>query len=70
MANRDGQSPGERLLATVRAGFVQQGTSLTAWCDQNGLTRQNVRTALLGGWNGPKAQQLRSQIVEASKGSK
>jgi len=67
MSNREQKAPGEHLLAAVRAGFVQQGTSLSAWCEQNGVARQNVRTALLGGWNGPRAQELRTQIVLASK---
>jgi hypothetical protein len=59
-------APGARLLALVRAGFVAKGTSFTRWCIENDVTRQNARTALLGGWNGPKAQALRARIVAAS----
>lgn len=60
------RSPGEELLAHVKAGFVSQGTTLTRWCMESGLKRQNVRLCLLGGWNGPKARALRERVVSAS----
>jgi len=54
------------LLQEVRAGFVRQGTTLSAWCKTHGVKRQNATTAILGGWGGPKAQQLIKQIVNAA----
>lgn len=70
MKNREHPSPGEELLSSVRAGFVLQGTSLSEWCETHQLARQNVRVALLGGWNGQKAQEIRYQVVEASRQSR
>lgn len=54
------------LYQKVRAGFVGKGTTLTAWAKSKGVTPQNLRSALTGGWNGPKAQSLAKQAVEAS----
>lgn len=50
----------------VRAGFVRQGTTLSAWCDANGVKRQNATRALLGTWNGPKAQCLVERLKAAA----
>lgn len=60
-------TPGPELLKEVRAGFTIQGTSLRAFCRDNGLTYQNVYAALRGGWSGPKARELVLVTVEASK---
>ena len=38
----------------VRAGFTAQGTSFQAWCNQEGVTRQNAHKALMNRWKGPK----------------
>lgn len=54
------------LYQKVRAGFVGKGTSLSAWAKSNGVTPQNLRSALTGGWNGPKAQSLAKAAIEAS----
>lgn len=50
----------------IKAEFVAQGTTLTEWCKQNSVTVQNVRSALLGSWNGPKAKALRVKVIAAS----
>lgn len=55
-------------LVQVRAGFVAQGTSLHAWCKQNGIDTQNARKALTGQWTGPKASLLCARLVAASDG--
>jgi len=59
-------SPGKVLLAQVRAGFVAQGSTFTQWCAINDVCRPNARQCLLGGWDGPKARELRAKIIDAS----
>ena len=51
----------------VRAGFVAQGTTLTAWCRENGTRIQNVRDAFFGNWNGPAACRLLELVTDASR---
>ncbi len=51
----------------VRAGFVAQGSSLHAWCRQNGIDYHNARKALDGRWRGPKAEILVRQIAAAAR---
>jgi hypothetical protein len=58
--------PSKQLYNSVRAGFVQQGTSLAAWCKSHDLKLQNVMTCLIGSWDGPKAKSLRAQVVQAA----
>ena len=58
--------PGPNLYLNVRAGFVQQGTSLTSWCRERGINASNARAALAGAWNGPKGSQLREDLIKAS----
>jgi hypothetical protein len=50
----------------VRAGFVAQGSSLSAWCRANGVQRQNAHKALVGQWSGPKADELVARITVAA----
>ncbi len=50
----------------VRAGFIAKGTTLTCWCRENRLHIQNVRSAFLGDWNGPKAKELRVRVSKAA----
>lgn len=64
MIDREDHRPPEQLLKVVRANLVLRGLSFAAYCRQAGLTRQNARSALLGNWTGPKAQQTIHQIVE------
>jgi hypothetical protein len=59
-------SPSKQLYLRVRAGFVQQELSLSAWCRQNGIDPTNARHALIGSWDGPKGRKLRARIVKAS----
>lgn len=60
-----GQS-GRSLYLAVRAGFIARGTSLARWCAENQISRQNMRTCLLGAWDGPKAKRLRDQAIKAA----
>ncbi len=57
---------GPMLLVEVRAAFVRKGTSLSAWCGQNQIHRQNAAAALKGDWAGPGALALVSRIVKAA----
>jgi hypothetical protein len=59
-------TPGKRLVRHVRIGFIQQGSTLNAWCTQHGISVSGARQALIGTWDGPKGQQLRARLLEAS----
>lgn len=59
-------TPGKDLVLKVRAGFVAQGSSLSRWCQQNGIDRPNARLCLMGAWDGPKSRMLRMRIAEAA----
>ena len=50
----------------IRGAMVAKGTSFTAWCDQEGITRQNADKALLGQWKGPTATALVARILAAA----
>ena len=58
--------PSRDLFLKTRAGFVAQGTTLSRWCRENGVRRQNAQQALIGSWDGPKARVLRHRLIEAS----
>lgn len=56
-------TPSRDLYNRVRAGFVSQGSSLSAWCKNQGVKHQNAIHCLTGSWNGPKSQALRVQMM-------
>jgi hypothetical protein len=62
--------PSRSLYNKVRGGFIAQGFSLSRWCDSHGLNVQNAQSCLIGTWNGPKAKELRAELVRASGISK
>jgi len=66
--NRDINIPpiNKALYVKVRSGFVAQDTTLSAWCKNKGINPSNAKACLMGNWDGPKAKELRQQIVEAS----
>ena len=51
-------TPSDDLLKDVRALLVQRGTSLAAFCRDQGFTRQAVTLAVSGRRNGPKSRAL------------
>ena len=55
-----------QLWQEIRIGFISQGTSLNAFCKENGIHRPNAKKAFGGNWNGKKAQELRNRLLEAS----
>lgn len=58
--------PGPDLNREIKAGFILQGTSLSAYCKKHGLRLTNVRDAILGSWDGPKGRALRAQVAKAA----
>lgn len=50
------------LYVAVRAALVAQGSSLSAWCRNKGISRQNAERALKGERHSPAARQLRSEL--------
>lgn len=53
----------------LKAAFVERGTSLNAWCLENGTHIQNVRDAFFGRWKGPRAADLVAKVSKACEGS-
>ena len=64
------QAAPRQTLLDVRAGFTAQGISLRAWCIDAGVKPQNAHKALIGDWNGPKAQALVKRILIASRATR
>jgi len=58
--------PSIYLHQLVKAGFVAKGTSLSAWCLEQGIHCSNAKQCLTGNWNGPKAKLLRSKLIKES----
>lgn len=52
--------------ARVKAGFVLCGTSLNAWCRENGVSPSYAHAVLTDATNGPAAQALRQRLFNAS----
>jgi hypothetical protein len=60
--------PSKELRNAVRAGFVNQDSSLAEYCRGRGICDSNANKALLGKkWNGKKAAELRLELVIAAK---
>ncbi|WP_084609843.1 hypothetical protein [Sedimenticola selenatireducens] len=59
-------TPGIDLHLKVRANFITQGTTFSAWCREHGVNNGNARAALIGSWDGPKGRALREKLLEAS----
>jgi len=63
---RNQTSPSKHLLRAVRAAFIANGTSLSAWCQANGITREWATQCLQGNANGEAAANLVHRLVDAS----
>lgn len=59
-------APSLTLHLKVRAGFITQGTTFSAWCRERGVNTGNARAALIGSWDGPKGRALRENLLDAS----
>ncbi|MCW8856080.1 MAG: hypothetical protein OQJ95_01870 [Kangiella sp.] len=64
--NSEGIQPSLDLYNKVKGAFISKGTTLTAWCRKNDLKVPNVRSALIGSWNGKAAKKLRTRIVASA----
>jgi lambda repressor-like predicted transcriptional regulator len=53
----------EDLYLAVRAGFVARGTTLNAWCIENGVNRQTAEKALKGERFSRRSSALRQKLV-------
>jgi len=54
------------LLYAVRAAFVARHTSLSAWCKNNGITREWATRCLTGKASGNAANAMTQRLVDAS----
>jgi len=59
--------PSADLYNRVRAGFILQGSNLSAWCKEQGLHPTNAKACLVGMWGGPKGTELRERILRDAK---
>ena len=59
-------TPGRELMNRIRAGFILQNTTFTAWCAAHGIEHTAARQAIHGTWAGPRGRQLRAQILKAA----
>jgi hypothetical protein len=58
--------PSRDLLRKVKAHFILEGTTLTAWCRDNGINMPNAREALMGTWDGPAGRRLRERLCHVA----
>lgn len=56
-------TPSDKLLKDVRAHLVGRGTSLAAFCKENGFTRQAVTLAISGKRNGPRSRRIATEFL-------
>lgn len=56
----------DQLLRSVRACFVLQGSSLSAWCKENGIVRRTAEQSLNGENRSDNAYALAAQICIAA----
>ncbi|MDD5227324.1 MAG: hypothetical protein PHD53_00840 [Methylococcales bacterium] len=55
-------------LKKIRSGFLDNDSSLNAFCKQQGFDYANTRKSILGIKKGKKAQEIAKIAEEASKG--
>ena len=56
-------TPSDQLLKEVRAALILKGFTLSSFCREHNLTRQNLSAALSGQWTGKKAGALVKHVV-------
>lgn len=57
---------GLHLYYKVLGAFVTRRTSLNKWCNEHDIHHQNAKACLIGAWDGPKARELRRQLLMAA----
>ena len=71
MQQKQGLRQKEKLkkeLQTIRINFIKQGTSLSKFCAENNILRENANKIFYGTWKGEKADALKKRLIDASKG--
>ena len=63
----DTPEPSVDLMRRVRVGFINQRTTFTEWCRQNGIHCPSARSAVIGTWDGNKGKAMRRRIVRAAR---
>jgi hypothetical protein len=58
----------KKQLTVIKIGFMRQDSSLTSFCESNGIDRRHFYRVLKGTWTGEKADQLKKRVIDASKG--
>lgn len=49
----------------VFIGYLRvMGSNLQEWCRPQGVRPTNAKLAATGGWNGPKARELRQKMID------
>ncbi len=56
--------PSSLLWKLARHGLEFRGTTMTRWCEQNGIDRRNAWRAVTGQRDGAKARLLRDRILK------
>lgn len=59
-------TPGKELLLQVRIEFIKQGTSLTRWCTEQGVSHSYAHQALTGKYSYPAILAFRKKILIAT----
>lgn len=58
--------PGVILHTVIVGVFRSSGTTLGAWCTENGINPSKARTATYGQAGGPEGQKLLDRIINAA----
>lgn len=58
-------TPSRALLVRVRADFILQGSSFSAWCKANGVVRRTAEQSLSGEIQSDNAKRLVQTILQA-----
>ncbi len=58
----------KKQLTVIKIGFMRQNSSLTSFCESNGIDRRHFYRVLKGTWTGEKADQLKIKSYRRFKG--
>lgn len=58
--------PSRDLLRKIKASFILRGTTMAAWCRENGVNPPNAREAVMGTWDGPAGRALRGRLCQVA----
>lgn len=59
-------APSKKLWSKIKAAFVLNDSTVTTWCKGEQKNVTNVRGAVIGSYDGPKAKAIRKEVIEAS----